>query len=71
MHPIVLMQLASDALSAAPPQDGAQTLHQHQDADDAEKKDKGQADHQVDLADGAQPGEQFHAQIRTEEAAGE
>ena len=67
----MMMQLAPDALSAAPQQDGARTLDQHQGTDDAEKKDKRQADHQVDLADGAQPGKQFHTQIRADEAAGE
>ena len=71
MHPVVLMQFAAPRRAAALPQDGARALDQHQGADDAEKEDVGQADYQVDLADGAQPGEQLDAEIGAEETARE
>ena len=62
-------QLGRLALAAA--DDGAGAFADHQDADDAQQRDVGQPDHQVELIERAQPGEQRDTAGGADDAAGE
>ncbi len=69
MNPVMLMQLLAGHGSLAGLDEGVHTLDHHQDADGAEKQHIGERDHQVDLPDGFEQGEDPRPQDGAENTA--
>ena len=66
---VCLWQLAAGGDLGPLAQQGPQAFDEHQRADDAEESDVAEPDHQIDLADSAQKGEEPDAEGRAEQAA--